>query len=132
MKFEKRKKDILDERENMLKEIDYNDLDKIIKRKFRDDIRPNNTEQVKTIIGANRSIKVIKFINTGDRLRINQLKDVNENINSDKQELKHITEDFYSTLYQETNRLITKEFLKSDLKNCPISQGNKLDRHYPK
>lgn len=103
----------MDKRRKIMKgDPEYNKLNKVIKKKTRNDMRYRNTKLIKTVIEKNKNMKVSNTINTRRRhqleldgkkyYRIHQLKDTNENITEENSELINITENFYKTLFKET------------------------------
>ncbi|XP_050312881.1 uncharacterized protein LOC126747946 [Anthonomus grandis grandis] len=77
---------------------EYNEINKLIKRKTRKDLRQNNTEMITRTIEKNKNMKVLKTRNNDGRLQIHQLRDANGTIKEDSKDLMDILENFYSTL----------------------------------
>ncbi|XP_050306282.1 uncharacterized protein LOC126743295 [Anthonomus grandis grandis] len=103
-KIKKETRELMAKRRNLDKGThEYNKINRLIKKKTKEDLRQYNTEMITTTIENNKNMKVLKTRNNDGRLQIHQLRDANRNIKEDSKNLMDIVENFYSALYTGDN-----------------------------
>lgn len=58
--------------EKMKSTTEYNELNEVIRKKTKNDVRHHNTQLIKTLIENNKIMKLFKTINTRGRLKKHQ------------------------------------------------------------
>ncbi|XP_050306277.1 craniofacial development protein 2-like [Anthonomus grandis grandis] len=103
-KIKKETRELMAKRRNLEKgNHKYNEINRLIKKKTREDLRQYNTEMITTTIENNKNMKALKTRNNDGRFQIHQLRDANGNIKEDSKDLMDIVKNFYSTLYTGDN-----------------------------
>lgn len=100
-KITQQTKDLLEKRRKLDKtKPEYKELNNIIKKEIRRDIRKYNTRIIEEVIENNKNMKIVKNLNTTGRPRINQLKNAEGEVKTEKEEIIKIIENFYGELYE--------------------------------